>query len=292
MSNRTIDTLVTVTAETEIDIVLQDAVEINIDTPMLYVQSGKEEINYFVEYDAKPKLEEYINTEAKPLVSNIIANIAEPTVQSYVENTIKVYIKDFSDTKKNELQEIFLQAQIEAEKSQNSSSQAEHFSLSAQESAANSLVSATNAELFASAASLSATDAADLAETVQTLVTNAKDEVSQELTQADYVVENYQSGTNWYKKYKSGWVEQGGKVQGGSDKNGKTITFLKAFFNTNYNFQATPYCKDSSASDHVQSAKILTKTTSNIKILTTAQSATDAIYNAFWFDWYACGQGA
>lgn len=30
------------------------------------------------------------------------------------------------------------------------------------------------------------------------------------LSNYDYVVQTYKSGTTWYRKYKSGWVEQGG----------------------------------------------------------------------------------
>ena len=45
----------------------------------------------------------------------------------------------------------------------------------------------------------------------------------------DYVVETYTDEQgNWYRKYKSGWLEQGGI------STGKTVTFLKTFANTNY----------------------------------------------------------
>lgn len=45
-------------------------------------------------------------------------------------------------------------------------------------------------------------------------------------TNYDYVVETYNDGTNWYRVYKSGWVEQGGYSTGATTK---TITFLKPF---------------------------------------------------------------
>ena len=51
----------------------------------------------------------------------------------------------------------------------------------------------------------------------------------------DYVVESYSDDQgNWYRKYKSGWVEQGGVATAAG-----TITFLKPFANTNYSVQAT-----------------------------------------------------
>ena len=46
----------------------------------------------------------------------------------------------------------------------------------------------------------------------------------------DYVVESYNDGTNWYRKYKSGWVEQGGYYTGGN----QTKTLLVPMANTNY----------------------------------------------------------
>ena len=36
-----------------------------------------------------------------------------------------------------------------------------------------------------------------------------------------YVVKTYRSGTNWYRKYNDGWIEQGGNIQ---VKYGSTIT--------------------------------------------------------------------
>lgn len=64
---------------------------------------------------------------------------------------------------------------------------------------------------------------------------------------ADYVVE-WQAPTDlnnytWYRKYKSGWVEQGGSMTfpvAGTSMATKTITFPIAMANTNYTAQPTP----------------------------------------------------
>lgn len=48
----------------------------------------------------------------------------------------------------------------------------------------------------------------------------------------DYVVESYNSGTDWYRIYKSGWIEQGGVTS--TSVNHEVVTFLKPFSNTNY----------------------------------------------------------
>ena len=51
----------------------------------------------------------------------------------------------------------------------------------------------------------------------------------------DYVVESYNDGTNWYRKYKSGWLEQGGLIDS-SVSDGSTVNLLKPFKDTNYTF--------------------------------------------------------
>ena len=51
----------------------------------------------------------------------------------------------------------------------------------------------------------------------------------------DYIIESYRNGTEWYDIYKSGKIRQGGRKA----RSVTTITFLKAFANTDYTF--TPY---------------------------------------------------
>ena len=53
----------------------------------------------------------------------------------------------------------------------------------------------------------------------------------------DYVVESYKDDQgNWYRKYKSGWLEQGGLAKSNADV---TVTLLKPFADTNYSVQCT-----------------------------------------------------
>lgn len=53
----------------------------------------------------------------------------------------------------------------------------------------------------------------------------------------DYVVESYSDDQgNWYRKYKSGWLEQGGLAKSNADV---TVTLLKPFADTNYSVQCT-----------------------------------------------------
>lgn len=61
---------------------------------------------------------------------------------------------------------------------------------------------------------------------------------------ADYVVEwqapNPNDGYKWYRKYKSGWVEQGGFATAGQYNNGTVINLPVTMANTNYTVLVAP----------------------------------------------------
>ena len=48
----------------------------------------------------------------------------------------------------------------------------------------------------------------------------------------DYVTETWRSGDSWYRKWKSGWLEQGGFINYGTAN--FTLNFHTPFANTNY----------------------------------------------------------
>jgi hypothetical protein len=54
----------------------------------------------------------------------------------------------------------------------------------------------------------------------------------------DYVVKTYKSGTTWYRKYKSGWIEQGGLLSNTSSA-AHTVTLPVAMKDTNYSLMVT-----------------------------------------------------
>ena len=91
----------------------------------------------------------------------------------------------------------------------------------------------------------------------------------------DYVVESYKNGANWYRKYKSGWIEQGGTIETAN----KTITFLKPFSDTNYTLVGPGFYIANAG------AQIITKTTTGF----TTSSDTNLTGTRYW---EAKGQGA
>ena len=99
------------------------------------------------------------------------------------------------------------------------------------------------------------------------------------------IIETWNEGTEWYRIWSDGWIEQGGTTgltTSGNSYNSKTITFKKSFTNTNYTF--TSCANKYSTENGLGTAYppfIFTK--NNTSIIIGKYSWTDGI------DWYACG---
>ena len=103
----------------------------------------------------------------------------------------------------------------------------------------------------------------------------------------DYVVDRYVSDTKWWRKWKSGWLEQGSMEP--LDGNGSAlvnITLLQPFIDTNYScFITGTRLKTISYNDAFDYAGCVgNKTTTNFAY--TFQAIRTPVA------WYACGQGA
>ena len=86
----------------------------------------------------------------------------------------------------------------------------------------------------------------------------------------------YVNGTEWYRVWPDGWIEQGGlAAKGGS----VTITFLKAFSNTNYTVVATSV----GTNGEIYAQCISKLSTTQMKISNSGGSANIPK------SWYACG---
>ena len=99
------------------------------------------------------------------------------------------------------------------------------------------------------------------------------------------IIETWNEGTEWYRIWSDGWIEQGGTtglITSGDSYNSKTITFKKSFTNTNYTFTscANKYSTENGLGP-AYPPFIFTK--NNTSIIIGKYSWTDGI------DWYACG---
>lgn len=59
---------------------------------------------------------------------------------------------------------------------------------------------------------------------------------TQDTVPSRYITSKYSNGTEWYVVYNDGWVRQGGYINNNGSANDyrATVTFLKAFKDTNY----------------------------------------------------------
>lgn len=99
----------------------------------------------------------------------------------------------------------------------------------------------------------------------------------------DYVVETYKSGSNWYRKYKSGWVEQGGIFSLGAAAK-KTVTFLQSFSDTNMYLNISDGIVSGGWSAAEANNYIISVTKTNFMFC-------QAYNRTCNFKWFACGYG-
>lgn len=102
---------------------------------------------------------------------------------------------------------------------------------------------------------------------------------SSSLATCHVVVKTYVNGTSWYRVYDDGWVEQGGFITG-SNNAFATVTFLKAFSNTDY----TIMCAMQGSTNADRFAQYNNKTTTSVGLYRDDYGTGIA--------WYACGYGA
>lgn len=127
---------------------------------------------------------------------------------------------------------------------------------------------------------------AQAAEFTNALTGKANTDLSNVLANIDYVVESKvptESDPSWYRKYKSGWIEQGGETPTVAGGHTTTVTLLKPYSNTVYNVMVQPigaYTNSGEANNVIP-----TRTTTNF-VIASGQIATQA------FSWRAEGQGA
>ena len=91
--------------------------------------------------------------------------------------------------------------------------------------------------------------------------------INNKLDSMKYVIEEYHSGTQWYKIWSDGWIEQGGYVSNPSSN--ETVTLLKSYNNINYSIQCQ-YAHDSNSTGRFLS--VGNKTNSTFMVRTGASN--------------------
>lgn len=134
---------------------------------------------------------------------------------------------------------------------------------------------------------------AQAAEFTGALSDKANTDLSNVLANIDYVVDRKvptASDPSWYRKYKSGWLEQGGITGKVADHGTATITLPLQFLDTHYIVTYGNWRTGTTDDTSFNSAAVLnisTKTTTKFEIYNRGNADGGRI-----FTWYACGQGA
>lgn len=98
----------------------------------------------------------------------------------------------------------------------------------------------------------------------------------------DRVIETYRTATSFYRKYASGWVEQGGYSSNNTGNQVVTIPLLIEMLDTNYNIQLTRRAAQNQVLQvYEESTNDDSKTTTSFDVYW--EGATGAFY------WYVCG---
>lgn len=112
---------------------------------------------------------------------------------------------------------------------------------------------------------------------------------------ADYVVAfqvpTADNNYTWYRKYKSGWVEQGGFSSTGNDATGKNIIFPVKMQNSSYTVSLSipTSWNEQEILYHVRGA---THAPTSITIIGIQQQGQYTVRQNITFTWTVCGMGA
>lgn len=116
----------------------------------------------------------------------------------------------------------------------------------------------------------------DINKVYEDLELKANKDLSNVASNIDYVVESWRHTNDWYKVYKSGWVEQGGFIKNGGTT---TINFFKPFKGTSYSVLLTLRV-DAGDSSYSYASKVRSVANSYC-----------TVYNNAGAFWRASGQG-
>lgn len=137
--------------------------------------------------------------------------------------------------------------------------------------------------LYTGAVEASVAQAQEFMTAVSNLNTaKANTDLSNVSSNIDYIVESkVNSNGSWYRKYKSGWLEQGGSEL--TAVGTKTINLLKPYRNTSFKVLTT------GRSNENRTINVSGRTSNTITV--TCRNYTDGVSLSI-YDWFTCGQGA
>lgn len=111
-------------------------------------------------------------------------------------------------------------------------------------------------------------------------------------TVIEYQVPTAANNYTWYRKYKSGWVEQGGLAFGTGSTTATSITLPVVMENNNYNVSTAPFEGATTSLCPVQAKPLETKTATTLYILCVYIDASALYAWGGQFSWRVEGMAA
>ena len=94
------DTISVNISDTEsIDVYWQDEVELDLDLSLMYVESGRREIENYVENTAKPEIDYYVNNNVRDLIDEVVDEVTQPRIEEVIETVAKPEIDAYTQGK-------------------------------------------------------------------------------------------------------------------------------------------------------------------------------------------------
>lgn len=125
----------------------------------------------------------------------------------------------------------------------------------------------------------------DINKVYEDLNIKANSDLSNVSANIDYVVESYNDGKNWYRKYKSGWIEQGGRVTVTSYSTPTAVNFItpmNTMFSIDVSYLIGTYATEANINSSI----------SNVSASSFVFTSGDSHAASRYYFWTACGQGA
>lgn len=145
-------------------------------------------------------------------------------------------------------------------------------------------------QIFNAATALSEQESAELASLMQT---KAQTDFANVNGNLDFVVESWDDGNgNWYRKYRSGWVEQGGVGVGGTTTKGDTFTLFVEYSDANYNLTASINRDVTALKNGCPLVVVCFNKTSTTFNASTMYGGNSFAFEPYHFSWIAKGKAA
>lgn len=172
-----------------IEVLFQQEALLDIEVPLFYIKSGKEEISKYVETVSKPEIDRYVDEDKKTEIDQYVETVSKPELDQYVDEDKKAEIDQYVETVSKPGLDAYVDGTSKPEIDQYVTDKVnplvEEAAGSAQEAASSATESADSAASAAGSAQEAATSAQNAAESATEAATSAQNAAQSESNAAE-----------------------------------------------------------------------------------------------------------